>query len=155
MWPCDLDLWSWRSWRLWPTRVVVLHQRVVHFYKFYSHCRNFHLIICTRLFIELGLRVFVHTWSTTQYTWHTRVSNCQAMLPNKLYTRITIFATAWEKRRVYWTAPIRADEYKTSAFSSWTHSSSSLSDSLESKVVLWRWENPTWRHNDVILWVSK
>jgi len=24
-WPCDLDLWSWRSWRLWLMRVVVLH----------------------------------------------------------------------------------------------------------------------------------
>ena len=40
-----------------------------------------------------------------------------------------------------------------------SYGSSSLSDSLKSKVVLWRWENPwenpTWRHNDVILWVSK
>ena len=25
MWPCDLDLRSWRSWRLRPMRVVVLH----------------------------------------------------------------------------------------------------------------------------------
>ena len=24
-WPCDLDLWPWRSWRLWLIRVVVLH----------------------------------------------------------------------------------------------------------------------------------
>ena len=24
-WPCDLDLWPWRSWRLWLMRVVVLH----------------------------------------------------------------------------------------------------------------------------------
>ena len=24
-WPCDLDLWSWRSWRLWLMRVVILH----------------------------------------------------------------------------------------------------------------------------------
>ena len=24
-WPCDLDLWHWRSWRLWLMRVVVLH----------------------------------------------------------------------------------------------------------------------------------
>jgi len=25
MWPCDLDLWPWRSRRLWMMRVVVLH----------------------------------------------------------------------------------------------------------------------------------
>jgi len=24
-WPCDLELWPWRSWRLWLMRVVVLH----------------------------------------------------------------------------------------------------------------------------------
>jgi len=24
-WPCDLDLWPWRLWRLWLMRVVVLH----------------------------------------------------------------------------------------------------------------------------------
>jgi len=24
-WPCDLDLWPWRSWCLWLMRVVVLH----------------------------------------------------------------------------------------------------------------------------------
>jgi len=89
-WPCDLDLWPWRPWRLWLMRVVVLHPYTK--FEVRRPCRSEDVARCVSALmglvtltfdlpfdLETGMRVKSKVWNLHSDFGHARPSGSRVI----------------------------------------------------------------------------